>query len=193
MDNRVKNKAVIDRLRSALYDFDKSQVRKTLQAVFSPDAAIQLSFPFGDLSGPEALYSRVFEGLHTALPDLERRDFIRLAGTTKEGYEWVGCAGYYTGIFVNPWLDIPPTGHQISLRFHEFYRLQDGIVVEMQAVWDIPDVMRQAGAWPLAPGLGREWHVPGPATNDGVIDSEFSAEQGAKSCDQILAMLTAMS
>jgi hypothetical protein len=34
------------------------------------------------------------------------------------------------------------------MRFHEFYRLESGRIVEIQALWDIPEVMMQAGAWP---------------------------------------------
>ena len=37
------------------------------------------------------------------------------------------------------------------MRFHEFYLFEDGKVVEFQALWDIPDLMMQAGAWPMAP------------------------------------------
>ncbi|GIT70283.1 MAG: hypothetical protein Ct9H300mP28_00970 [Pseudomonadota bacterium] len=37
----------------------------------------------------------------------------------------------------------------------------------------IPEVMMQAGAWPMAPSLGREWHVPGPATQDGVVQGPY--------------------
>ena len=40
--------------------------------------------------------------------------------------------------------------------------------MEFQALWDIPEMMMQAGAWPLSPSLGREWHVPGPSSEDGL-------------------------
>ena len=67
---------------------------------------------------------------------------------------WVGCCGHYMGVFERPWLDIPPTRHLTAMRYHEFFRLEDGtVVVEMQALWDIPQVMMQARAWPLAPSL----------------------------------------
>lgn len=73
---------------------------------------------------------------------------------------------FYTGLFAAPFLDIPPTRHMVHMRFHEFFRFEEGRVVEIQALWDLPEVMMQAGAWPMAPSLGREWHVPGPATQD---------------------------
>ncbi|MDJ0827464.1 MAG: ester cyclase [Rhodobacter sp.] len=47
-------------------------------------------------------------------------------------------------------------------------RIVGGKVVKIQALWDIPETM-QAGAWPMAPSLGRECHVPVPATHDSSI------------------------
>tara|TARA_B100000780_G_scaffold260688_1_gene212638 strand:+ start:815 stop:1825 length:1011 start_codon:yes stop_codon:yes gene_type:complete len=166
------NKQLINMIRSSLYDFDLNNVRDAIEKAFHSDALIQLSFPFETLpGGPDGLYSRVFVPLSVAIPDLERRDTILMSGTTDSGKQWVGCCGYYTGTFTKPWLDINPTGHQISLRFHEFYRVELGQIVEMQAIWDIPELMMQANAWPMVPSLGREWHVPGPATQDGIIST----------------------
>ena len=115
-----------------------------------------------------------------------------MAGPTPEGLDWVGCGGYYTGTFEKPWLDIPATGHQVSLRFHEFYQFEENRVVEFQALWDLPEVMMQAGAWPMPPSLGREWHVPGPATQDGLVPGPYDEEHGQNSCQLIIDMLTAM-
>ena len=33
----------------------------------------------------------------------------------------------------------------------------------------------QAGVWPMGPSLGREWHIPGPATQDGVMTADRDA------------------
>jgi len=115
-----------------------------------------------------------------------------IAGSAHNDTEWVGCAGYYTGTFCKPWLDIPATGHQVSMRFHEFFRFEDGQVVEFQGLWDIPEVMMQANAWPMTPGLGREWHVPGPATQDGVFGDQKSASQSDASCRLVSDMLSAL-
>lgn len=154
-------------LRRALYDWTTDGVQAAVDSVFAPDAEVHLAFPFGDLD-PGRLYSEALHPLATAWPDLERRELIVCAGSTAEGLDWIGCCGHYTGTFREAWLGIPPTKRQASLRFHEYFRVVDDRVVEMQAIWDIPDVMMQAGAWPMAPSLGREWHVPGPATQDGL-------------------------
>ncbi|NRB36466.1 MAG: ester cyclase, partial [Rhodobacteraceae bacterium] len=144
-----------------MYNFDADGVRAALKAVMAPDAVIHMPWPLGDMVGPKALYDTCYAPLLDAMPDMERRDWIVMGGPTEHGDNWIGCGGHYVGTFVGPWLDIPPTGHLTHMRFHEFYRIVDGRVVEMQAIWDIPEVMIQAGAWPMAPSLGLEYCIPG--------------------------------
>ena len=181
------------RLRAAQYDFEPEAVRKALCDTFEVDATVHLATPLEDLPGPQGLFEGAYLPLHLAMPDLERRDTIVMAGTGALGNDWVGCCGYYTGTFVCPWLDIAPTGHQAAMRFHEFYRLVDGKVVEMQALWDIPELMMQAGAWPMAPSLGREWQVPSPATQDGIVGSPYNEAQALRSRQLVQDMLAGLS
>lgn len=192
-DIHQQNKAVLATLRKALYDYEPHEVCAALNAVFAPDAIVHLATPFDDLEGAKGLYRKVFEPLQRAIPDLERRDTIVMAGPGAIGGDWVGCCGYYTGTFVRPWMDIPPTGHQVSLRFHEFFRMEDGKVVEMQALWDIPELMLQARAWPMVPSLGREWHVPGPATQDGLVDGPYNEALSQASRQLVQDMLAGLS
>lgn len=191
-DRHTVHKQRILPLRQAMYDFSETGVRSWLEALFLPETKVRLSHPIGEMQGPAEFYDKVYQPLFWSLPDLERRDTIVMAGPTPEGLEWVGCGGYYTGTFEKPWLDIPATGHQVSLRFHEFYQFEENRVVEFQALWDLPEVMMQAGAWPMPPSLGREWHVPGPATQDGLVPGPYDEEHGLKSCQLIIDMLTAM-
>ncbi|MEX0287244.1 MAG: ester cyclase [Paracoccaceae bacterium] len=188
-DLQTENKARIATLRAAMYDFDEADVRAALDSVTAPDAEFHLCHPFGDSAGPQAFYDTAYADLLQAWPDLERRDYIVMAGPDDFGAEWVGCGGYYTGTFTGPWLDIPPTGQQVTMRFHEFFRMEGGKVVEFQALWDIPEVMMQANAWPMAPSLGREWHVPGPATQDGFVPGPYDAAKGRATCQHIVDML----
>ena len=185
------NKSAIGRLRAALYDCRPDRLLSEMQAVFAADCAVHLTFPFEDLPGPDALYESAYLPLLHAVPDLERRDFLLMAGKT-QGEDWVGCAGHYIGVFENPWLDIPPTQHLMAMRYHEFFRFKAGRVVEMQALWDIPQVMMQAAAWPLSPSLAVEWVVPGPATADGIVTSPYNPAQSAASCTLVLDMLAAL-
>ncbi|MEM6282916.1 MAG: polyketide cyclase [Chloroflexota bacterium] len=186
-----RNKQLIQPLRDALYNIDPERLQSQLRKVFSPEAEIHLAFPFEDLDGPDGLFEQAYRPLLDAIPDLERRDFIVMAGET-QGYNWVGCGGHYMGVFERHWLDIPPTQHAVFMRYHEFFRFEDNIVVEMQALWDIPQVMMQAHAWPLSPALGVEWLVPGPATNDGIITGTYDDEKAKASAKLVTDMLMSL-
>jgi predicted ester cyclase len=189
MDIHTRNKDLIAPVRAAMYDFDMGGLRAALHALCAPEVAFRLAFPFETTVGVDAYLDKVYAPLLAALPDLERRDFIVMSGPTPGGDDWVGCGGTYVGTFVAPWLDIAPTGHLVHMRFHEFYRFEAGKIVEMQALWDIPDVMMQAGVWPMVPSLGREWHVPGPATCDGLVPGPYDHAAGEATCRHIVDML----
>ena len=186
-----RNKERLGALRAALYDCDASRLRGQLSEIFAPDCLVQLANPLETLEGAAGLYEQAYAPLLRAVPDLERRDFIVMAGES-QGANWVGCCGHYLGVFERPWLDIPPTMHLLAMRYHEFFRFEDGQIVEMQALWDIPQVMLQAGAWPLAPSLAVEWVVPGPATQDGIIGGPYDEARSQASLQWVTDMLNAM-
>jgi predicted ester cyclase len=185
-------KSLFGPLRLAMRNFAEVPVRDALQTLFAPEAIIHLCHPFSDLSGSDALYDKAYGPLFKALPDLERRDWILMAGEDQDGAMWLGAGGHYMGTFIKPWLDTPPTGHVVTMRYHEYYRFEGRQVVEMQAIWDIPEVMMQANAWPLAPSLGREFLVPGPATQDGLSHHQQDSGLTTESLRIVLDMLTAM-
>ena len=163
--------------------------RVVLENTVAPDATIHLCHPMGTISGAQ-MWDTAFAPLLHALPDLERRDMIVLSGTTPEGQDWVGCMGNYMGTMLRPWLNIPPTGHLVHMRYHEFFRIEEGAngkhVTEAQIIWDIPEVMMQAGAWPMAPQLGKFLATPAPMTQDGLT----ATGDGAATMDHVIAMLT---
>ncbi|WP_375280790.1 ester cyclase [Pseudooctadecabacter sp.] len=168
--------------------------RAAVDGTFAPDAQIHLCHPFGTVAG-NALWDTAFAPLLAAMPDLERRDMIVLNGTTpadhKEGGQtWVGCMGNYMGTMVAPWTiqghHIPPTGHLTHMRYHEFFRVDGDQVVEAQIIWDIPELMMQAGAWPMVPQLGKYLCTPAPMTQDGLTASG----DGQATMDHVIAMLT---
>jgi hypothetical protein len=170
IDIHQHNKRLIGKFRAALYDCDEVVLKEQLHEVFAPDCEVHLAFPFEDLAGPDALFEQAYKPLLTAIPDLERRDFIVMAGQAN-GDNWVGCGG---------------------LRYKEFFRIEDDQVVEMQALWDIPQVMMQAQAWPMTPSLGVEWVIPGPATQDGIITTPYDKAKADASVQLVLDMVTAL-
>ncbi len=190
-DQSNQAKKVVAPLIAALYDTATSDLPTVFAGVLSADCEIHFTHPFEDLTGPAALYETVYAPLHNAIPALERRDYIVMAGEVT-GDVWVGCAGFYTGVFKNAWLDIPPTQHVVQMRFHEFYRVVDNKVVEIQALWDIPALMMQADAWPMAPAIGVEWLVPGPATEDGRVPAPYDEAKSDASTKLVSDMLSGL-
>lgn len=161
----------------------------TFDEVVAPDARIHLCAPFGTVMGKD-MWGSLYAPLLTAMPDLERRDMIVLTGTTPQGQDWVGCMGNYMGTMIRPWTIndhlIPPTGHLTHMRYHEFFRIENGRVTEAQIIWDIPELMMQAGAWPMAPQLGKFLCTPAPMLQDGLT----AQGDGQVAMDHVIAMLT---
>lgn len=179
-------------LNAAMYNWSEEGVRKELNAIMAKDMVVHMCHPFGDMPGDQ-YYESVLAKLHFSLPDVEKRPWIIMAGTDDHEDDWVGIAGTYIGTFVKPFLDIQPTGHLAHMRFHEYYKIKNEKIVEIQAIWDIPELMMQAGAWPMAPSLGREGLIPGPATCDGLQTGDYQHDVSTKSKTLVIDMLTAMS
>lgn len=168
--------------------FTVDAVGDEIPRLFADDALIRMCHPFGDLVGHAAYLETCYQPLVQAMPDLERRDMIVLAGPTPEGAQWIACMGNYMGTFQQSFLGIPPTGHLAHMRYHEFFRVEDGKVMELQAIWDIPELMVQANAWPMAPQLGAHLCTPGPMSCDGLhVEGD-----GEVAYEHVTAMLTDM-
>lgn len=184
MSTSANLKAQIAGWRTVMADPSPRTLRVALEKTFERDCTVHMCAPFGDQSRDNLF--NTYAALYAAMPDLERRDMVVVAGTTPEGQHWVGTMGNYMGTFKHPFLDIPPTGHLAHMRYHEFFRLEEGRVTEMQVIWDIPELMMQAGAWPLAPQLGAFLCTPAPMSGDGLT----IAGDGAVALDHVTAMLT---
>ncbi|MDA5095488.1 ester cyclase [Aliiroseovarius sp. KMU-50] len=189
MDRHTEHKAMIAPFRRAMRAFAEAPVRAALEELLAPNACVRLCHPFGDLSGPCRFYDVAYAPLLEAMPDLEARDWIVMSGPDEQGNDWVGCGGHYVGTFIAPFLNIPPTGQLAHMRFHEFYRLEGDKVVEIQAIWDIPELMMQSGCWPMVPSLGRDLFVPGPASQDGFVSGPRDEVRSDASCRHIVDML----
>jgi predicted ester cyclase len=180
-----KLKQIVSDYFKATSSFSETEVRSALTSSFTDSVALKIAHPFGTLTGHDAFYENCLSPLFEAMPDLERRNMIVMAGTTPEGQYWVGTMGNYMGTFLQPFLDIPPTGHLAHMRFHEFFKIVGDKVVEVQAIWDIPELMMQAGAWPMAPQLGKFLCTPAPMTGDGLTVHG----NGDAARDHVVAML----
>lgn len=178
-------KALFAPFQTAMATYENAPVRGAMQELFAPNAVLNMCHPFGTLIGSDAYHETCLKPLHDAMPDLERRDMIVLAGTTPEEQQWIGTMGNYMGTFLRPFMDIPPTGHLAHMRYHEFFCIEDGKIIEMQTIWDLPELMMQARAWPMAPQLGAYLCTPAPMTSDGLTVSG----DGQAAHDHVIAML----
>ena len=192
MNTHSEHKHRLAALRCAMYNFSETEVRVELNSISTNDTEFRLGFPFEIMKGPDQFYEKAYKPLLAAWPDLERRDHIVIAGTDTVGHDWVGCCGSYVGTFHSSWLGIPPSGLTTQMRFHEFYRFVDGRVVETHMLWDIPEVMQQVKAWPLAPALGKEGAVPGPADGSGLNSGVIDARQSLATQTLIMNMVSEM-
>lgn len=147
--------------------------------------------PVNHCPGRDAVSHKFWCPLLKAMPDLERRHDICIAGHWKEA-TWIAATGHYTGVFLSDWLGLRANKRFVSLRFGEFSRWQDDQIVESYTLVDVLDLIRQVGLWPLAPALGATDRIPGPATQDGVISAPQDVAESVRSLELVEAMIGAL-
>lgn len=127
------------------------------------------SQPLNQIIGIEAVVAQVWHPLRAAFPDLKRHTDIFLGGMSGDK-EWIAARGYLIGTFFNDWLGIPATGRKTNIRFGQFYAMHDGKIAESYLIFDMLDVIRQAGFQLLPPSRGAEGgKVIASMTRDGVL------------------------
>ena len=178
---------------SSLAQRPAEQWPDALSDLYHADVQWHGPHPINDHRGSRAVVKAFWEPFLNALPDVERRDDILIAGTFKDG-SWVGTTGYYTGTFANDWLGIPATGGVLNVHFGEFSRLEEGRVCEVYLILDILDVIRQAGRWPtgLPKSPGITDRAPGPASQDGVVLTAGEATESNASLALVEAMIAGL-
>jgi predicted ester cyclase len=187
--DHVANKRLLRPLLAHVAESRPDEVEARLGRACLPDAAWRGSHPLNEMTGVAAVAERVWKPLLHAFSDLERRETILIAGTSAvNGQAMVATVGHYCGTFRRDWLGIPATGLSAYLRFGEVYRMEDGRIAETTALWDLLDLMRQAGVWPVARSLGIEEQWPAPITGDGIALDASDPSLSAASLAQTLAM-----
>ena len=160
----------------------------------APDAVWHCSHPVNQLQGLQAIAQGWGVPLATALPDIERRPDIFMAAEFDgrfcggEGV-WVATTGHYCGTFSAPLFSIQPSHNLGFLRFGEFYRVENGMIVEARILVDLIDLLRQTGlrVLPVAPGI--EMLVPGPRDHAGVLLAAQPEEATVQSMQLVESMI----
>ena len=169
-------KAVALDLNQQLDSAADDDLAEVLSKRTTPDYRWRAVHPFNELEGVEPVVERFWRPLRQAMAPLQRRPQVFIAGSNDVAHDetagdevWVLGMGHFLGLFQRPWLDIPPTGRMMFLRYAEFHRIDDGRVAETALFTDIIDVMAQAGHDPLPPQTGAAFVHPGPMTGRGVL------------------------
>jgi hypothetical protein len=144
------------------------------------------------LRGPEEIWSRFWRPLLRAIPDLTRRPYVFIGGRF-EGRDWACGTGDFVGTFARDWLldpiAIPASGSSVHIRFGEFCRVQDGKIIEIRIIIDLPGLARQAGIELLPPNYGRDLWIPGPLAGDGVLLEDQDPGESEKSLTLVEEMI----
>ncbi len=183
----IANKIFVMNAMAAIAEAKPGTLCAALDAAYHPDAEWRGSHPMNEMAGVAAIAAKVWQPLHDAFPDLERRDLIVAAGSYGNA-DYVATVGHYCGTFRRDWLTIPATGRPIYLRSGEVHRVAAGRIVQSTVLIDVLDVIRQAGFWPIAPSLGTEGRWPGPIGPGGIEFTPSDAAHSAASLAQTLAM-----
>ncbi len=182
----LSDKASLHRAFTALAAAREGDLEKVLVGMYHPNARWYGSHPINELEGVEAIRD-LWQGLRRSFPDMERRDQIFLTGTS-HGKQFVAAVGIYQSNFVSDWLCVPATKGVAHLRYGEVHEIEDGRISCSYALWDLLDLLRQSGIWPIVPSLGAELAWPAPASGDGLRLGEEDAEESRRSIDLVHAM-----
>jgi predicted ester cyclase len=158
------------------------------------DAIWHCSHPVNELHGIDAILGNWAHAVAAAFPDLERRVDIFMAGTFDGRFcggagTWVATTGHYCGTFSAPLFGIAPSRNVAFLRFGEFYRVENGKIVEARILVDLIDLLRQTGVRVLPVPTGIELLTPGPHDHAGLMHAAQSSDATAQSMQLVESMI----
>ena len=99
----------------------------------------------GELHGLEAFKRGCLDPIYGAFPDYHAVNEIEFADEN-----WVAATGIVTGTHRGEYLGLAPTGRTITMRFSDFWSVEDGLLKENWVMIDNIDVLRQLGVDLLA-------------------------------------------
>ncbi|OAN76279.1 hypothetical protein A8B78_01980 [Jannaschia sp. EhC01] len=188
-DTRAKLQAFL----ASLFHARAEDLQALAAKGFAADARVEVSSPVGTLIGPAQIVTGLIAPLRAAFAPARRRDLMIFGGQNRRDYggEWVTSITHITGLFTAPLWGVQPSGKLAYLRIGEFWRVENGLIVEARLIVDVLDLIHQTGVWPLAEDhYGAPIIFPAPATQDGLCPA--NREDGAAALDVVEAMLSAL-
>ena len=158
-------------------DYEEPQhVSELCARYFSSDCIWTGLAPVSRQIGPEALSGSFWAPLRLATPKLRRQTHIIMGGASsgyadgaEDGRIWVAGTGYLFGKAISRFPQIPVTEKKLRLRWGEFYRLEEGKIVEAHVLIDFLDWFEQIGIRVLPAPLGIAHVYPAPTSYDGLL------------------------
>jgi steroid delta-isomerase-like uncharacterized protein len=132
----VPNKTIVRRLYQEVWNERKLEVADEL---LSASHALQDPSVSGSQTGPEWYKQRVME-LTTVFPDLS----FTIEDTIAEG-ERVAVCWTISGTHQGEFMEIPPTGREISVEGITIHHIKHGKILDSYARWDALSLLQQLG------------------------------------------------
>lgn len=153
--------------------------------------------PLRRLTGSAEITQQFWQPLRHAIPDLLRRPYHFIGGHYADERfgtgDWVCGTGDFIGTFTHDWTlndsTIPASGNSVHFRFGEFCKVEDGKIVEIRCIVDLPDLLRQTGITLLPPNYGRDIWTPGPLAGDGICLEEQDSAETQQTFDLVTEMI----
>ncbi len=169
------------------------EVEDVLSRYMAADCNWKGVYPFEEQAGPKAVADAFWRPFKKALPKMQRRLDVFLAGnnclTKGENEEqWVLSTGNFLGLFDEDWLGIRHTRKINCLRFAEFNCVKDNKISKTGFFVDVLGFMNQAGIHPLPPETGTFFLYPGPRDHGGL----YFADRPAAEAEETMALINKM-
>ncbi|MEM7348770.1 MAG: ester cyclase [Chloroflexota bacterium] len=153
--------------------------------------------PLRHLHGSYEIFSIFWQPLFQAIPDLVRRPYHFIGGHYSDEKfgtgDWVCGTGDFVGTFAQDWLlgehIIPAGGNSVHFRFGEFCRVENGKIMEIRIIIDLPDLLRQSGITLMPLSYGRDIWIPGPIAGDGICLDEQDPIESRKTFNLVTEMI----
>lgn len=169
-------------VRKALMDLvsaPEDRLARAAEVALTDDVVAHCAFPIGTLEGRDAVVEGFVQPLRAAFSPVRRRDEIFIGGANRRetGGDWTASVTHYLGCHTRPFCGAAPSGKLAFLRSGEFHQVAtDGRINRAHILFDLPDLMRQAGRSPFPVQLGTEMLFPSPETHDGVCPGGGEAD-----------------
>ena len=186
------NKKLVTEYWQGIDVTEASELADVVRQYASADCVWHGPDPVGDLQGADEFASGFAIPFSKSFSNISRSTHIVMGGKSngradgqQDGRMWVGGTGMLNATFVSDFLTIPASGKDVSIRWGEFCRMQDGIIVESFFLLDLIDLMQQAGVNVLPPSRGADGVYPPPRQGDGVLLAEQDEAESAHTLEHI--------